>query len=184
MFNKKDVEEIKEQLSNLSNELSSLKENSNKQSQQNQELLTLLSELKSNQSSYFSEMNKEVEEIISLKQEFSKSVRSFELLHKRIYDQLYTRVHEVLREHTNDLKATTDSYNSTAPKVNEMLETLNTLHSEIARFKAIAKHLRENDFQLVNHQKNLERLDNEKLHLLKKIDSLQRMIGKSRRNQY
>jgi chromosome segregation ATPase len=184
MFNKKDVEEIKEQLSNLSNKLSSLKENSNLQQDFNKELLNALSELKSNQSSYFSEMNKEVEEIVSLKDEFSKSVRTFELLHKRIYDQLYTRVHEVLREHTNNLKSTTESYNSTAPKVNEMLKTLDSLNSEISRFKVIAKNIREKDFELVNHQKNLERLDSEKLHLLKKIDSLQRVIGKSRRNQY
>ena len=188
MFNRKDTEEIKEALADLSQEIKEVRSEQKELHETNNKLIknisSSLEELKQGQTSHSELMGKEVSKINELRSEFSKSVRSFELLHKKIYGQLYTRLHEVLREHTNDLKSTTDNYKATSPKVKETLDTLDLLKSEIAKFNAIAKYIKESDYTLVNHQKDLERLDREKLHLMKKVDSLQRMIGKNRRNSY
>ncbi|RME54297.1 hypothetical protein D6777_04255 [Candidatus Woesearchaeota archaeon] len=187
MFNKQELEDIKESLEEISKNMFVLKQTNEELKQKiqsNEELLTsLLNTVKEINALNNTKLVEELKEIAVLRQKFSKAVASFELLHQKIYDRLYTGLNETLKNHQNELKSTTESYKATMPKVKEINDTFSIVIEEVNKFKTIAKTLKETDFELVNHQKNLERLDREKLYLLKKIDTLERMIGKYRRNK-
>ncbi|MFH0798520.1 MAG: hypothetical protein V1906_03855 [Candidatus Woesearchaeota archaeon] len=184
MFNAKEINDIKERIEEISTELIKFKSESMKVQESSKEAMSLISksidEIKSIQSSYLKTMAQEAEHMALMRNEFEKTAKSFDQMHKKIYEMLYSKMSEVLREHNNDLKSTTENYRAMSPKVIEILSTLDKLALEISKFNAISRSIKETDFSLINHQKDLERMDREKLYLMKKIDNLERMVGKER----
>lgn len=183
MFNDK---EIIEKLDNLKEELEEVKNNNDNLESLHKENFTKISEelnnLKKQQFTFSVNAEKEIEDMKVLKNQLRKSVSSFEQMHSKIYDTIYTKIHDILENHSKDIKYSTEKYKSLTPAVQKIIEDLDLLKKEINKFNTISQNLKETDFELVQHQKNLERHEWEKLKLMKKVDSLQRLVGKLRRN--
>ncbi|MEA3378326.1 MAG: hypothetical protein U9Q69_01680 [Nanoarchaeota archaeon] len=184
MFNNKEVNEKLDKISEL---IIGMQKNNSSMDEKYQDKFTELhkeiSNLKNNQSNFSEKINTELETISQLKNELRKSVRSFQQMHSKIYEQIYYRINNILENNTKELKQTTENYKALSPEVKGMLESLNILKAGVSKFNAISRNISKTDFELVNHQKNLERHEWEKLKLMKKIDSLQYLIGKLRQNK-
>ncbi|MFP4423799.1 MAG: hypothetical protein ACLFP2_01055 [Candidatus Woesearchaeota archaeon] len=68
-------------------------------------------------------------------------------------------------------------------EVSALISRLGQTSSELEKFNKIASNIKAKDFALEKYAKTLEQRDNEKLNLMKRIDTLERMVSKMRRTQ-
>ena len=87
---------------------------------------------------------------------------------------------EVNRE---SLKKDTEDYNELRKKAAEMLSKVNMTSEEIAKFLEISKSIKQEDFELTKFARHLIEMDREKLELMRKIDTLERLVSKIRRRE-
>ena len=55
---------------------------------------------------------------------------------------------------------------------------------EIGKFVEISKNIRKEDFELTKFARHLLEMDREKLELMRKIDTMERLVSKIRRKEY
>jgi len=122
--------------------------------QLNNELREELAEMKL----FFSNSKKTL--ISDLSSEFSTEMQNNT---KKIYEDL---------EEFKNLKSTMSGLNNDA----------HDMKIEILKFLDIASRIKEADFNLEKYSKILEQNDREKVELLKRIDALERLIAKNRKN--
>ena len=65
----------------------------------------------------------------------------------------------------------------------KMLQSLKSLREQINAFMEISGKIKQADFDLAKYADRLKQQDSEKLQLLKRIDELERLLGKERRNR-
>lgn len=194
MFNKKELEEINEKIDSLNNVISGLKDGLKEHKgiysddvREKKELLTdikkLLEELSWGKNTLVLELKKQLESINQTKESFDKELRSFkeshEQLNKKVYDKLSLSVEDQLKE----LKGNTVNYNDLKSDVQNTILMLNDLKEEVSKFKAISSSIKSKDYELTNHARNLLKMDKEKLELMRKIDTLERLIAMERRRR-
>ena len=185
MFNKKELEELNAKLKDVSEDLKKVRAAQEQMAGSNKEcyegLHARFEDLKQNHVNFSSGFAKELDEIAKVKEEFSRSLRSFQQMHAKVYDQVYDKLNDLLRGHSNELKSTTDKYKAMSPEVGRVLADISSLRAEILKFRAISENIKHTDFELEKHQKNLERHEHEKLRMMQQIEGLHRLIGKQRR---
>ena len=184
MFNKKDFEELRSKIEGLSEDILLLKKEQESQARTSHEKIqNEFSELKVRNDRFSSDMASELAAVSQLKEELQKSVRSFEQMYSKVYDSMYEKLNSILKDHGKELASTTERYKSLSPTVDKIVSDISSLKDEIAKFKAIASHIKATDFELEKHERNLEKHEWEKIKLLKRIDSLERMLGKMQRSR-
>lgn len=89
---------------------------------------------------------------------------------------------------TASLKTMENTLDVDTKKIEEMAEAFSSLKNDlisaktsIEQFKELAKTIKESDYELKTHIQALEKADNEKVRLLKRIDELEGMIAKFKR---
>jgi len=65
--------------------------------------------------------------------------------------------------------------------MSEIGNKVNNLSSEIEKFTDISKNIRKEDFELTKFARQVLETDREKLELMRRIDTLERLISKTRR---
>ena len=178
---KEEIDKINDKLNNtteivdnLKNEVTTLKEQINNQ----------ISNINKN-----SELLKNFDENINLmnniKDNFEKELFDFKLLKSQTQRKILEKFEEELQK---ELQLRLGSLNKDAEEYNELKKLIanislkvNTLSGEIDKFVNISKNLKEKDFEMTHFAKQLLELDKEKLELMRKIDSLQRLVSRMRR---
>ena len=87
------------------------------------------------------------------------------------------------KEFREALKKDAEDYNELRKKVAEILSRLNLTSEEINKFIEIGKSIKKEDFELTKFARNLMEMDREKLELMRKIDTLERLVSKIRRRE-
>lgn len=159
----------------LTKEISELKESfSNVKRQINKDSIELADSLKD-----------KIETINSLKESLQNEVSNFKVFlnnqKKGMLEDLTKEFREEILNHTDSLKGDISSYNELKQQVSNVLSQTTTLTEEIQKLKEISKNIRKEDFELTNFVNKVTEMDKEKLRLMKEIDTLQRLIAKSRR---
>ena len=88
-----------------------------------------------------------------------------------------------LKQQLERIKTDVNSYNELKRELTIINNTITKLDAEIKKFTEISQHIKAKDFELEKYSRELSKRDNEKLELMKKIDTLERLLGKERRNQ-
>ena len=104
-------------------------------------------------------------------------------LRERIVNDILQEVREEIVLGVDRLKTDVRAYNELKNELRSIHTEMATMKEEFKKFITISKHIREADFELTNHAKRLASADREKVELLKKVDSLQRLLGKERRDR-
>lgn len=116
-----------------------------------------------------------------LVEEFKTELNNFKVEKSQVTKKMVERSSDELNEHFDKLKTDIGRYNELKSNVVQISERINSLGGEIDKFNKIASKLKEADYDLTKFAKQIFEADKEKLELLKKIDTLERLIARQRR---
>ncbi len=169
----KNIEENSKIISDLKIELESLKNG--------------LNDIKTNQQEFLKNFKDNLFVIKNLREDFAKEVYEFRLLkgqlQKRILEIFEEELQKDLEINRDNLKKDAEDYNELRKKVAEILSRLNLTSEEINKFTEISKNIKKEDFELTKYARHLTEMDREKLELMRKIDTLERLVSKIRRRE-
>ncbi|HLC20460.1 MAG TPA: hypothetical protein VJK72_06055 [Candidatus Nanoarchaeia archaeon] len=117
------------------------------------------------------------------REDVEKSTRSFAEVQKKIERTIHEQLSTAIAESIQKLKLDAENYNSLKSEIVKTSTHVQKLTNEVDKFSAISSQIKQADFELSKHARNLKAGDDERIRLLKQIDDLQRMIAKMRRSQ-
>lgn len=169
----KNIEENSKIISGLKTELESLRNE--------------LSETKAAQQEFLRSFKENIFIIKNLKEDFGKEIYEFKLLKAQLQRKILEKFEEELQKDLNvqreSLKKDAEDYSELRKKAAEIVSRLNAAAGEINKFIEISKNIKKEDFELTKFASHLIEADREKLDLMRKIDSLERLVSKIRRRE-
>ena len=183
----KDLMRIKQEIDSIS---SKTEESSRASSELRAELESLrkeLSEMKGSQKEFLKALKEDLHVIRNQREDFAKEIFEFRLLkahmQKKILDKFEEELQKDLQVNREILKKDIDDYEGLRKNVAAVLSRLNMTGEEISKFVEISKSIKKEDFELNKFAGHLMEMDKEKLELMRKIDSLERLVSKIRRRE-
>lgn len=183
----KDLMNIKQEIDSINLNIG---ENNRIISELKTELISLkkdLIELKNDQSEFLKSFRENLFVIKNLREDFGKEIYEFKLLKGQMQRKILEKFEEELQKdleiNRNALKKDSEDYNELRKKVAEILFRLNLTTEEISKFIEISKNIKKEDFELTKFARQLIEMDREKLELMRKIDTLERLVSKIRRSE-
>ncbi len=188
MFQKiKDLIDIKEEIDNINSSWESTKENLNSFQSRFEELQKELQVVKQNQQEFLKNFKEKTDETKTLNEELKSEVHQFKLLKSQLQNKLIEKFEEELQNelkiNTDRLKSDFNQYNEIQNNVSILLNKTKMVSEEITKFHEISKNIKKEDFELEKFATELRIADKEKLELMKRIDTLERLISKIRRQR-
>ena len=146
-----------------------------------------LIETKKEQKEFLHNFKENLYIIKNLREDFGKELYEFKLLkgqmQKKILEKFEEELQKDLEINRESLKKDTGDYNELRKKVAEILLRLNLTGEEINKFIEISRSIKKEDFELTKFARHLLEMDREKLELIRKIDTLERLVSKIRRRE-
>ena len=183
----KELMKIKEEIDIINK---NIEQNSKITSDLKAELETLrkeLSETKSTQQEFLKNFKENLFVIKNLREDFGKELVEFKLLKAQLQRKILEKFEEELQKdleiNREVLRKDAEDYNELRKKVAEILSRLNLTGDEINKFIEISRNIKKEDFELTKFARHLLEMDKEKLELMRKIDSLERLVSKIRRSE-
>lgn len=169
----KNVEENNKVISELKTELETLRNG--------------LAENNNAQAEFLRNFKENLGVIKNLREDFGKELVEFKLLkaqlQRKILDKFEEELQKDLEVNREALRKDADDYNELRKKAAEILSRLNLTNSEITKFIEISQSIKKEDFELTKFARHLLEMDREKLELMRKIDTLERLVSKIRRRE-
>ena len=169
----RNIEENSKIISELKDELNSLKKE--------------LMENKKIQDEFLKNFKENLAVIKNLREDFGKELVEFKLLkgqlQKKILEKFEEELQKDLKVNRESLMKDAEDYSELRKKVAEILSKLNLTTGEIDKFTEISRNIRKEDFELTKFARHLLDMDREKLELMRKIDTLERLVSKIRRRE-
>ena len=170
----RNVEENNRIISELKSELESLKKE--------------LGETQKTQQEFLKNFKDNMFVIKNLREDFGKELYEFKLLKGQLQRKILEKFEEELQKdlevNRETLKKDAEDYNELRKKVSEILSRLNLTSEELKKFIDVSKNIRKEDFELTKFARQLLEMDREKLELMRKIDTLERLVSKIRRKEF
>ena len=174
------IDQINIKVESHSNDVNSLK----------QELATLnkeLAETKSHQKEFLTNFKDNLDIIHESKESLKKEVYDFRLLkaqtQKNILEKFEEELSKELKVNSEKLKNDINEYNKLKDQTAQTLQHIKSMSTEINKFAEISKNIKKEDFELTKFANQLLEADKEKLELMRRIDTLERLIAKMRRQR-
>ncbi len=102
-------------------------------------------------------------------------------LQQKIMDKFDQELKTELKRTTDDLQLQAQTYTSVKEDMHHTAQTLAQLSQEIQKWLTISKTIRSQDFEMTKTTQQFRTLYDEKQELIRKIDMLERLVGKFRR---
>lgn len=183
----RDLMRIKEEIDAISR---NTLENSRISSELKAELESLgkeLAETRKMQDEFLESFRESMFAVKNLKEDFGREIYEFKLLKGQLQKKILVKFEEELQKDLDvsreNLKKDAEDYSDLRKKVSEILSRMNLTSGEMNKFIEISKSLKKEDFELTRFARHLMEMDNEKLELMRKIDSLERLVSKIRRRE-
>ena len=184
----KDLMKVKEDIDLINK---NIEENSKLISDLKMQLESLKSELietKKMQKEFLHNFKENFFVIKNLREDFGKEIYEFKLLKGQLQRKILEKFEEELQKdlevNREALQKDVEDYNELRKKVNELLSRLNLTSEEMNKFIEISRNIKKEDFELTKFARHLMEMDREKLELMRKIDTLERLISKIRRKEF
>ncbi|MFH0868380.1 MAG: hypothetical protein V1831_03630 [Candidatus Woesearchaeota archaeon] len=182
---KDQIDVIKNNITHTSNSVDSLKDEVHALKEQIDENISTVSD-KNNE--FFKNFDENISIIKGLRHDFETELFDFKLLRsqmqKKIIDKFEEELGKELKMQTEKLQADAESYNELKENITGISNKVNNLSEEINKFIEISKNIKKEDFELTRFANQLAETDREKLELMHKIDALERLVSKVRRQEY
>jgi chromosome segregation ATPase len=142
-------------------------------------------EIKDEASSAVSAINREVVDLRKTNEQFKKSIYDFTVIKKEIQKDILSKFDTKLKEElvttSRELRHSVNDYNELRDGLKSTSKEVEEISSKCIRLQKIMDQVKEQDFQCVDFTKKVEDLSREKLSLLRKLDSMERLVARSRR---
>lgn len=146
-----------------------------------------LSGIKTSQQEFLKQFREDLFVIKGLREDFGREIYEFKLLKAQLQRKIIEKFEEELQKDLEinraALRKDTEDYNELRKKVAEIFSKLNLTREEISKFIDISKSIKKEDFELTKFARHLLEMDKEKLELMRKIDTLERLVSKIRRRE-
>jgi methyl-accepting chemotaxis protein len=184
---KEEFEKVNEQFIYMREELTLLKKEMSDFSKEinnmNNELKSNLQEINKTSESHISNLVSSIKEFQDLKQDLRKELEDFKLQKTRILQKLVESSDNEVRDSLERLKTDINRFNELKKSVDTINANIANAMQEINKFKTISTKIKAEDYELTNFAKEIFKADQEKLKLMKEIDSLKHLISRERRSR-
>ena len=179
---KEEIDKINEKLSSTTESTTNLKNDINALKEQLNSHVIQINE-KSNE--FFRNFDENINIIKNARDSFQKELFDFKLLKSQMQRKILEKFEEELQK---ELQVKLENLNKDAGEYNELKKQItnislkvNNLSEEINKFLNVSRNIKERDFEMTHFAKQLLEMDREKLELMRKIDTLERLVGRMRR---
>jgi len=177
----KELMHVKEAIDNLTKKTSELEVAARVQQDQAKKLREELEDTFKENRKAVSHAKKDIENLSDFQKELSKELYEFKLFKKELRKEIMKKVETELSQTKNIMKNEVQGFNDAKKKIDLKFKSVDQLDSEIKKLVDITKNLKACDFELAKYKKETEKSEKEKSDLLRKIDSLQRLVARRRR---
>ncbi|MFH1641311.1 MAG: hypothetical protein ABIC04_00255 [Nanoarchaeota archaeon] len=148
---------------------------------------TELIEVRKKQNEFLDNFKENLDLIKHIKNDLKEEVYHFKLLKSQLQNKLIEKFENELKSelkcNISSLKNDLKEYEDLRNKISEILDKTKNASNEIEKFVEISKSIKKEDYELKTYANELLKMDKEKLDLMRKIDSLERLISKIRRQK-
>jgi len=128
---------------------------------------------------------KDTSEIGQIKDEFKKSIYEISVFRKDVYSDLLKRFEETvsaeIEDKTKELQTGSAHYKKLSTEISKIGERTVETQEVLDKLLRVGKRIKEGDFELGKFANQMRRLEGEKMALLRKIDTLERLVSRLRR---
>lgn len=143
-------------------------------------------EVKISQNELLKNLKDNIDTIKSLREDFGKELYEFNLIksqtQKKILDKFEQELQKDLELNRETLKKDAEDYDTLRKNMGDVALRLKSANDGIMKFIEISRNIKKEDFELTKFARQLMDMDAEKLELMRKIDTLERLVSKLRRN--
>lgn len=183
--NNKKIEEIQQLLTDLSTRIQSQNIEIAKLKESNDELTAELDDSRNNLKALSEELRIVTESFNQADSEVRAEITDLKLFlskaKKDLVNDLNAEFSREMKEATNSIYNDLESFRELKTKAEGLKNDFGEIKCEIIKFLEIASKIKQSDFQLERYAKLLEEGDKEKLDLMRKIDTMERLVAKQRR---
>ena len=162
----------------LKNEIGSLKD----------KITGNMREVNEKNTEFFKNFQENVDIIKNTRNEFEKELFDFKLLkaqmQKKVIDKFEEELDKELKIQVDNLKIDAEKYNELKEGITQITKQVSPLGEEISKFLSISRNIKKEDFEMTKFARQVLEMDREKLELMRKIDTLERLISKLRRQEF
>tara|TARA_Y100000310_G_scaffold342036_1_gene443465 strand:+ start:1550 stop:2143 length:594 start_codon:yes stop_codon:yes gene_type:complete len=180
------VKEINEKIESTSSQVSNLKNTIEDLNSTVTNLNLEIKEMKNANESLMKSSKMSVEASHNALNDLRKEIYDFKLLKSQLQNKVLQKFEEELSTHltinSDKLKDDLNNYTEIRNNTTNMLETFLAIKTDVTRLKAISEGIKAEDFELHRFANQLKAADNEKLTLMRRIEKLEMLISRERRN--
>ena len=182
----KDLMKLKDELNSLNKQLASHSEMVVSMKTDLQGLKEQMHDFQKQNKAFLTSFQEDTRNIRPLNEDLKKEIYDFGLLkaqlQQRILDKFEQELKNKLNISTEKLEKDMQHYTDARRQVEQMAARMNEMGAEVSKLLSISKNIRKEDFELTHFANKLLEMDREKLSLMQKIDTLERLISKLRRS--
>ena len=184
MFNKKEIGELKEE---ITTQLSNLSSSFNQRLQNNENALSNLKnaliELKDKNETVTAEIKKDLQEINSIKSGFESALNRINSVSRNIEETASLSVKEVAEKEIESIRISSKQFRNLQEELNELVSTVNDIQLELSKFISISQQIKLVDFTLQKHEQEMSKTEKERLDLRNENERLKSIMARMKRNR-
>ncbi|MBN2880963.1 hypothetical protein JXM83_02825 [Candidatus Woesearchaeota archaeon] len=115
--------------------------------------------------------------------EINSELRDFRITRNSIQDKLYSEFKDESKQISKEMSSYLDDYKKLESEVKIISSKISGFSATIDSLNSLSKTILEKDFELKKYASILESNDRDKVNLLKKIDSLEKLLASMKRNR-
>ncbi|MBW3003066.1 hypothetical protein KY328_00815 [Candidatus Woesearchaeota archaeon] len=171
--NKEQVNSLKEDIAFLRNQISDIKTTVD----------TQIGEIKELHSLFIQNFKEELEKVESFNKQFDGLIEDFRIQKQKMQETVYERATSDLNKEIDRLKTDVSRYNELKKEIDGVSSLILDMKNEASKFKEVSSKIKDQDFELVKFSNKVAQIEKEKQELMSKIDTLQRLISRERRQR-
>jgi len=185
METKEHIDIIKNNLNYTSSSVSELKKEITSLKEQ---LKEHIDEVSHKSDEFFRNFEENMDIIKNVRHDFEKEFFQFKLLkaqmQKKLIEKFEEELDKELKINTEKLREDADKYNELKENISEITKKISNLGQEIDKFVGISRNIKKEDFEMTKFAHQLLAMDKEKIELIRKVDTMERLVSKMRRQEY
>jgi chromosome segregation ATPase len=182
----KELMHVKELIDDISNKTNLYSQTINILKNDISALKNDISGLKSLQDGLLTTLRTDLKEIDEVKESLKKELYEFNLLkshlQNKILEKFERELEKELRINLEKLRTEHKEYDDAKKQLETVIKKTSEISSLLNNIAEIGKNIKKEDFELTKYANQIWNADKEKLELMKKIDTLERLIAKMRQN--
>ena len=135
------------------------------------------------QKAFSEHIEEEMSKVVDVISGFEKSMASFDNVKNRLDTLLYDKINEFIDRELASIRKKLGVFDDVEDRFKALVGEVTALKMELAKFNAIAGNIKEVDFSLHKHAKELELQDKTKIDLERENDRLKSIMAKMKRQR-